>query len=62
MTAETNGGRDIGRCPARIDSTLVASRLQTLLAATQPYDTSTVIDLRQRVKDLLTTHPTTIAA
>ncbi|MCP2261660.1 hypothetical protein LX15_005386 [Streptoalloteichus tenebrarius] len=47
---------------ARIDSTLVASRLQTLLAATQPYDTSTVIDLRQRVKELLTTHPTTIAA
>ncbi|MFI6546205.1 Tat pathway signal protein [Streptomyces prunicolor] len=47
---------------ARIDSTLVASRLNTLLDAARPYETTTVDDIRTRAKELAAARPTTIAA
>ncbi|MFG2987488.1 hypothetical protein ACGFYQ_40835 [Streptomyces sp. NPDC048258] len=47
---------------ARIDSTLVASRLNTLLDAAGPYKTSAVDDLRKRARDLAAARPTTVAA
>ncbi|MEU9211783.1 hypothetical protein AB0D27_28550 [Streptomyces sp. NPDC048415] len=47
---------------ARIDSTLVASRLNTLLDATRPYRTAGVEDVRTRARDLAAARPTTIAA
>lgn len=47
---------------ARIDSTLVASRLNTLLDAARPYETASVDDVRTRAKDLAAARPTTIAA
>ncbi|WOX15971.1 hypothetical protein [Streptomyces sp. N50] len=47
---------------ARIDSTLVASRLNTLLDAARPYGTTTVDDVRTRAKELAAARPTTIAA
>ncbi|WP_225321019.1 Tat pathway signal protein [Streptomyces luteolifulvus] len=47
---------------ARVDSTLVASRLNTLLDAARPYETATVDDVRTRAKDLAAARPTTIAA
>ncbi|MFJ7206227.1 Tat pathway signal protein [Streptomyces sp. NPDC098789] len=45
----------------RIDSTLVASRLNTLLNAARPYETTAVNDVRNRAKDLAA-RPTTVAA
>ncbi|MEV8547952.1 Tat pathway signal protein [Streptomyces sp. NPDC051572] len=47
---------------ARIDSTLVASRLNTLLDAARSYETATVDDVRTRAKELAAARPTTIAA
>ncbi|MGW0737992.1 hypothetical protein [Streptomyces sp. NPDC002851] len=47
---------------ARVDSTLVASRLNTLLDAARPYETSVVNDGRTRAKELAASRPTTIAA
>jgi hypothetical protein len=47
---------------ARIDSTLVASRPNTLLDAARPYGTTTVDDVRTRAKELAAARPTTIAA
>jgi hypothetical protein len=47
---------------ARIDSTLVASRLNTLLDAARPYGTTTIDDVRTRAKELAAARPTTIAA
>nr|BAJ19036.1 hypothetical protein [Streptomyces sp. SANK 62799] len=47
---------------ARLDSTLVASRLNTLLAAARPYRTAAVEDVRARTRDLAAARPTTIAA
>ncbi|MET8682458.1 Tat pathway signal protein [Streptomyces sp. NPDC004647] len=47
---------------ARVDSTLVASRLNTLLDAARPYETAAVDEVRTRAKDLAATRPTTIAA
>ncbi|MFI6276384.1 Tat pathway signal protein [Streptomyces sp. NPDC050988] len=47
---------------ARVDSTLVTSRLNTLLDAARPYETATVDEVRARAKDLATARPTTIAA
>ncbi|BCL28716.1 hypothetical protein ACFFS2_04715 [Streptomyces aurantiacus] len=47
---------------ARIDSTLVASRLDTLLDAARSYETATVDDVRNRAKELAAARPTTIAA
>ncbi|MGW4995404.1 Tat pathway signal protein [Streptomyces mirabilis] len=47
---------------ARVDSTLVASRLNTLLEAARPYETAAVQDVRARARDLATARPTTIAA
>ncbi|GAA0379226.1 Tat pathway signal protein [Streptomyces blastmyceticus] len=47
---------------ARIDSTLVASRLNTLLDAARPYHTPAVNDIRAQAKDLATARPTTVAA
>ncbi|MEV6653914.1 Tat pathway signal protein [Streptomyces sp. NPDC051219] len=46
----------------RVDSTLVASRLNTLLGAARPYKTAAVDELRTRARDLANTQPTTIAA
>ncbi|MFJ6486518.1 MULTISPECIES: hypothetical protein [unclassified Streptomyces] len=47
---------------ARIDSTLVTSRLNTLLHAARPYKTTAVNDLRNRARDLTAARPTTVAA
>ncbi|MFM9649287.1 hypothetical protein [Streptomyces galilaeus] len=47
---------------ARVDSTLVASRLNMLLEAARPYETAAVQDVRTRARDLATARPTTIAA
>ncbi|MFE9687814.1 hypothetical protein [Streptomyces sp. NPDC006285] len=47
---------------ARINSTLVASRLNTLLDTTQPYRTAGDADVRTRARDLAAARPTTIAA
>ncbi|MCZ9346255.1 Tat pathway signal protein [Streptomyces sp. TRM76130] len=47
---------------ACIDSTLVASRLNTLLNAASPYETATVDEVRARMKQLAAARPTTIAA
>ncbi|MEU2565088.1 Tat pathway signal protein [Streptomyces longispororuber] len=47
---------------ARIDSTLVASRLNTLLDAARPYRTATVDEVRTRAADLAAARPTTLAA
>ncbi|MGP3927851.1 Tat pathway signal protein [Streptomyces sp. 8N616] len=47
---------------ARVDSTLVASRLNTLLDAARPYNTAAVEDVRSRARDLAAARPTTIAA
>ncbi|MFC4516294.1 hypothetical protein [Streptomyces ehimensis] len=47
---------------ARVDSTLVASRLNTLLAAARPYGTAAVEEVRTRAKDLAASRPTTVAA
>ncbi|MFE9687846.1 hypothetical protein [Streptomyces sp. NPDC006285] len=46
---------------ARINSTLVASRLNTLLDTTQPYRTAGDADVRTRARNLAATLPTTIA-
>ena len=47
---------------ARVDSTLVASRLNTLLDAARPYETAAAKDVRTRARDLAAARPTTIAA
>ncbi|MER5602354.1 Tat pathway signal protein [Streptomyces sp. NPDC002265] len=47
---------------ARVDSTLVASRLNTLLDAARPYRSAAVDEVRTRAKDLAAARPTTIAA
>ncbi|WP_086739752.1 Tat pathway signal protein [Streptomyces glaucescens] len=47
---------------ARVDSTLVASRLNTLLDAARPYRTAAVDEVRTRAKDLAAARPTTVAA
>ncbi|MET9087385.1 Tat pathway signal protein [Streptomyces sp. NPDC004237] len=47
---------------ARLDSTLVTSRLNSLLDATRPYRTPAVDEVRTRARDLTATRPTTIAA
>ncbi|KPI06145.1 hypothetical protein OK006_6574 [Actinobacteria bacterium OK006] len=47
---------------ARVDSTLVASRLNTLLDAARPHETAAVDEVRTRAKDLAAARPTTIAA
>ncbi|MFJ5225061.1 Tat pathway signal protein [Streptomyces sp. NPDC088400] len=47
---------------ARIDSALVASRLNTLLDATRPYRTASVEEVRGRARDLAAARPTTVAA
>ncbi|MFF7191309.1 Tat pathway signal protein [Streptomyces sp. NPDC008222] len=47
---------------ARIDSTLVASRLNTLLDAARPYRTAAVDEVRTRAADLAAARPTTVAA
>lgn len=47
---------------ARLDSTLVASRLNTLLQAARPYESVDVNDVRARARDLASARPTTIAA
>ncbi|WP_202236134.1 Tat pathway signal protein [Actinacidiphila reveromycinica] len=46
----------------RIDSTLVASRLNTLLDAAGPYRTGAVDEVRTRAADLAAAWPTTVAA
>lgn len=47
---------------ARVDSTLVASRLNSLLDATRRYRTTSVEEVRGRAKDLAAARPTTVAA
>jgi hypothetical protein len=47
---------------ARVDSTLVASRLNILLDAARPYKTAAVNEVRTRAKDLAAKRPTTVAA
>ncbi|MFF8322914.1 Tat pathway signal protein [Streptomyces bobili] len=47
---------------ARVDSTLVASRLNTLLDAAQPYRTAAVDEVRTRAVDIAAARPTTVAA
>ncbi|MCX4740909.1 hypothetical protein ACK389_00100 [Streptomyces antibioticus] len=47
---------------ARVDSTLVASRLNTLLDAARPYRTGAVDEVRTRAADLAAARPTTVAA
>ena len=47
---------------ARIDSTLVVSRLNTLLEAARPYRTSPVDEVRTRARDLAAARPTAVAA
>ncbi|MGW8551335.1 Tat pathway signal protein [Streptomyces tubercidicus] len=46
----------------RVDSTLVASRLNTLLDAARPYRTTSVDEVRTRATDLVAARPTTLAA
>ncbi|GGW82602.1 Tat pathway signal protein [Streptomyces galilaeus] len=46
----------------RVDSTLVASRLNTLLDAAQPYRTAAVDEVRTRAVDIAAARPTTVAA
>ncbi|MGP2436331.1 Tat pathway signal protein [Streptomyces sp. JW3] len=46
----------------RVDSTLVASRLNTLLDAARPYRTTEVDEVRTRAADLAAARPTTVAA
>lgn len=46
----------------RIDSTLVTSRLNTLLSAAGRYRTATVDEVRARASDLAATRPTAVAA
>ena len=46
----------------RVDSTLVASRLNTLLDAARPYRTGAVDEVRTRAADLAAARPTTVAA
>jgi hypothetical protein len=46
----------------RVDSTLVASRLNTLLEAARPYRTAAVDEVRARAADLAASRPTTVAA
>ncbi|MER5972188.1 Tat pathway signal protein [Streptomyces sp. NPDC002055] len=47
---------------ARVDSTLVASRLNTLLNAASPYRTADVDEVCTRARDLAATRPTPVAA
>ncbi|MDG9728373.1 Tat pathway signal protein [Streptomyces sp. DH41] len=47
---------------ARIDSALVASRLNTLLDAARYYDSTAVKDVHSRARELTTARPTSIAA
>ncbi|WP_030786122.1 hypothetical protein [Streptomyces sp. NRRL S-920] len=47
---------------ARVDSTLVVSRLNTLLDAARPYNTAAVDEVRARAADLAVARPTTVAA
>ncbi|MFC4328480.1 hypothetical protein ACFPC0_11640 [Streptomyces andamanensis] len=47
---------------ARVDSILVASRLNTLLDAARPYRTAAVDEVRSRAADLAVAHPTAVAA
>ncbi|WP_328665181.1 hypothetical protein [Streptomyces sp. NBC_00328] len=47
---------------ARVDSTLVASRLNTLLDAARAYEIAAVDEVRTRAKDLAAARLTTIAA
>ncbi|MFJ8098658.1 Tat pathway signal protein [Streptomyces griseofuscus] len=47
---------------ARIDSTLVASRLNTLLDAARPHRTAAVDEVRTRAADLAAARPTAVAA
>jgi hypothetical protein len=47
---------------ARIDSTLVASRLNVLLDSARPYRNTAVDEVRTRAKDLAAARPTTVAA
>ncbi|ARZ65672.1 Tat pathway signal protein [Streptomyces albireticuli] len=47
---------------ARLDSTLVASRLNTLPAAAHPYVTTAVEEVRTRGADLAGSRPTAVAA
>ncbi|MFB7359907.1 hypothetical protein [Streptomyces gardneri] len=47
---------------ARVDSTLVTSRLSTLLHAARPYETAAVNDVPTRANDLAAARPTTVAA
>ncbi|MFJ8231445.1 hypothetical protein ACIQ9E_16045 [Streptomyces sp. NPDC094448] len=47
---------------ARIDSTLITSRLNTLLHAARTYETAAVDDVRDRARDLAASRPATIAA
>ncbi len=47
---------------ARVSSTLVASRLNTLLNAARPYRTAAVDEVRTRARDLASSRPTTVAA
>ncbi|UUU44340.1 Tat pathway signal protein [Streptomyces sp. NBC_00162] len=47
---------------ARVDSALVTSRLNTLLHAARPYETSAVDDVRNRARDLAAARPTAVAA
>ncbi|MFD5470263.1 hypothetical protein [Streptomyces sp. NPDC127105] len=46
----------------RVDSALVASRLNTLLEAARPYRTATVDEVRARAEELTASRSTTIAA
>ncbi|MFF4716549.1 Tat pathway signal protein [Streptomyces eurythermus] len=46
----------------RVDSTLVVSRLNTLLGAARPYRTTVVDEIRIRAADLAAVRPTTVAA
>lgn len=47
---------------ARVNSTLVTSRLNTLLDAARPYETASVEDVRTRARELAAARPTTVAA
>ncbi|MFC5904018.1 hypothetical protein [Streptomyces zhihengii] len=47
---------------ARVDSTLVASRLNTLLYAARPYRTAAMDEVRTRAADLAAARPTAVAA
>ncbi|WP_202425617.1 hypothetical protein [Streptomyces sp. HUCO-GS316] len=46
----------------RVGSTLVASRLNTLLDAARPYRAGDVDEVRIRAQDLAAAHPTPVAA